>query len=41
MKLFGEGDMAVRALSGLLAVASLLAWVAGRRLAGRSGPAGR
>jgi mannosyltransferase len=38
MKLFGEGDSAVRALSGLLAVASLpLAWVAGRRLAGRSG----
>jgi mannosyltransferase len=38
MELFGEGDIAVRALSGLLAVASLpLAWVAGRRLAGRSG----
>jgi mannosyltransferase len=38
MKLFGEGDIAVRALSGLLAVASLpLAWVAGRGLAGRSG----
>jgi mannosyltransferase len=38
MKLFGEGDIAVRALSGLLAVAALpLAWVAGRRLAGRSG----
>ncbi|HZM40471.1 MAG TPA: glycosyltransferase family 39 protein [Acidimicrobiales bacterium] len=38
MKLFGEGDIAVRALSGLFGVAALpLAWVAGRRLAGRSG----
>jgi len=38
MKVFGEGDIAVRALSGLIAVASLpLAWVAGRGLAGRSG----
>lgn len=38
MELFGEGDTAVRALSGVMAVASLpLAWVAGRRLAGRSG----
>jgi uncharacterized membrane protein len=38
MKAFGQGDVAVRALSGLLAVAALpLAWVAGRRLAGRSG----
>ena len=38
MKLFGEGDVAVRALSGLFAVASLpLAWVAGAGLAGRSG----
>jgi mannosyltransferase len=38
MRLVGEGDVAVRALSGLLAVATLpLAWIAGRRLAGRSG----
>ena len=38
MKVVGEGDIAVRALSGLFAVAALpLAWVAGRRLAGRSG----
>ncbi|HEX6421406.1 MAG TPA: glycosyltransferase family 39 protein [Acidimicrobiales bacterium] len=38
MKLVGEGDTAVRALSGILAVAALpLAWVAGRRLAGASG----
>ena len=38
MRVFGEGDVAVRALSGILAVATLpLAWVAGRRLAGRSG----
>src|SRR5262245_13857514 len=38
MKLFGEGDVAVRALSGVFSLASLpLAWVAGRRLAGRSG----
>ena len=32
---FGEGDVAVRAFSGVLALAALpLAWVAGRRLAG-------
>ena len=38
MKLFGQGDVAVRALSGIIAVASLpLAWLAGRGLAGRSG----
>jgi mannosyltransferase len=38
MKVFGEGDVAVRALSGLFAVAALpLTWVAGRNLAGRSG----
>ena len=38
MKVVGEGDVAVRALSGLFAVAALpLAWIAGRRLAGRSG----
>ena len=38
MKVVGEGDVAVRALSGLFAVAALpLAWVAGRRLAGGSG----
>jgi mannosyltransferase len=38
MKVFGEGDVAVRALSGIFAVAALpLAWVAGRGLAGRSG----
>ena len=35
MEVVGEGDVAVRALSGIFAVASLpLAWVAGRRLAG-------
>jgi mannosyltransferase len=35
MELVGDGDMAVRALSGILAVASLpLVWVAGRRLGG-------
>ena len=40
--MFGTGDVAVRALSGLLAVASLpLMWLAGRRLAGRRGPARR
>lgn len=34
-RLFGAGDVAVRALSGLAAVASLgLAWMAGRRLGG-------
>jgi hypothetical protein len=38
MELFGEGDLAVRALSGIFGVAALpLAWVAGRRLAGVSG----
>ncbi|HET6665459.1 MAG TPA: glycosyltransferase family 39 protein [Acidimicrobiales bacterium] len=38
MDVFGESDFAVRALSGVFAVASLpLAWIAGRRLAGRAG----
>jgi hypothetical protein len=38
MKLAGEGDTAVRALSGIFAVAALpLAWVAGRRRAGAAG----
>jgi hypothetical protein len=38
MAVFGEGDVAVRALSGVLAVAALpLAWIAGRRAAGPSG----
>lgn len=38
MKVVGDGDVAVRALSGLFAVASLpLVWIAGRRLAGRDG----
>ncbi len=38
MKVFGEGDTAVRALSGVIGVATLpLAWVAGRRIAGLSG----
>jgi uncharacterized membrane protein len=38
MQVVGEGDAAVRALSGIFAVASLpLAWVAGRRLAGPGG----
>jgi hypothetical protein len=38
MEVVGDGDVAVRALSGILAVASLpLVWVAGRRLAGREG----
>ena len=36
MQIFGEGDVAVRALSGVFGVALLpLAWVAGRRLGGR------
>jgi mannosyltransferase len=36
MAVFGAGDVAVRAFSGLLAVAALpLAWLAGRRLGGR------
>ncbi len=38
MELVGDGDVAVRALSGIFAVASLpLVWVAGRRLAGTAG----
>ncbi|HEX8804271.1 MAG TPA: glycosyltransferase family 39 protein, partial [Acidimicrobiales bacterium] len=38
MQVVGEGDVAVRSLSGLFAVATLpLVWVAGRRLAGVSG----
>jgi hypothetical protein len=38
MALVGEGDVAVRALSGIFALAALpLAWVAGRRIAGVSG----
>jgi hypothetical protein len=38
MSLFGEGDAAVRALSGIFGVATLpLAWIAGRRLAGAAG----
>jgi uncharacterized membrane protein len=38
MSLVGEGDAAIRALSGIFAVASLpLAWIAGRRVAGISG----
>ena len=38
MEVVGEGDFAVRALSGIFAVASLpLAWIAGRRLAGPAG----
>lgn len=38
MSLVGEGDVAVRALSGIFGVATLpLAWVAGRRLAGVTG----
>ena len=38
MRLVGEGDVAVRTLSGILAVASLpLVWLAGRRLAGTAG----
>jgi uncharacterized membrane protein len=40
MKVFGSGNEAVRALSGLFSVATLpLAWFAGRRL-GRPGPPG-
>ncbi|MBM3672187.1 MAG: hypothetical protein FJW86_08425 [Actinobacteria bacterium] len=35
---FGDGDVAVRALSGVLSVATLpLVWFAGRRIAGRAG----
>jgi uncharacterized membrane protein len=38
MELFGEGDAAVRALSGLFGLGLFpLMWVAGRRLAGRAG----
>jgi uncharacterized membrane protein len=38
MSVFGEGDVAVRALSGLFGLALFpLMWVAGRRLAGRRG----
>lgn len=38
MSLVGEGDVAVRALSGVIAVASFpLAWFAGRRIAGLTG----
>ncbi len=37
MSVFGDGDLAVRSLSGLFAVAALpLAWLAGRRLGGRT-----
>jgi mannosyltransferase len=36
MDLFGQGDFAVRSLSGLISVATLpFAWIAGRRLGGR------
>ena len=38
MELFGDGDAAVRALSGVFGLALFpLMWVAGRRLAGRQG----
>lgn len=38
MEVFGESDVAVRALSGIISVATLpLAWIAGRRLAGTNG----
>jgi mannosyltransferase len=38
MEVVGESDVAVRALSGIISVATLpLAWVAGRRLAGTAG----
>jgi hypothetical protein len=38
MQLFGEGDLAVRSLSGACALGALvLAWFAGRQLAGRDG----
>ena len=38
MELVGESDVAVRALSGIISVATLpLAWIAGRRLAGTAG----
>ncbi len=36
MRLFGEGDFAVRSLSGLISVGTLpLFWIAGRRIGGR------
>jgi mannosyltransferase len=36
MQVFGEGDVAVRALSGVVSVATLpVAWIAGRRYGGR------
>jgi mannosyltransferase len=38
MEVVGESDVAVRALSGVISVATLpLAWIAGRRLAGTNG----
>ena len=38
MEVVGESDVAVRALSGVISVATLpLAWIAGRRLAGAAG----
>ena len=37
MAVVGEGDTAVRALSGILGVATLLAYIAGRRMAGVDG----
>ena len=38
MALFGDGDVAVRSMSGVVSLATLpLAWWAGRRLAGRAG----
>lgn len=38
VRLFGSGDVAVRALSGLCSAAALpITWVAGRRVAGRPG----
>ena len=37
MRIFGDGDLAVRSLPGLFGVAALpLAWLAGRRLGGRT-----
>jgi hypothetical protein len=37
MRVFGQGDVAVRALSGLISVVSLpFFWIAGRRLGGRT-----
>lgn len=41
MELVGDGDLAIRALSGLFSVATLpLAWIAGRRRWGRAGALG-